>query len=489
METASIISCNTSTLTPYLPTNGNPWNTVKIKHIFRRLGFGASQDAVDIALSSSPSDFIDALVDGAFNLPATPTPFWGYYDFNDFGDFDTENQQYIFDWRIQVGNNFLSQGLRGRLTEFWMNHFVTELESYSYSPYLFQYYNACEINSLGNFKNFTRDIGLSPAMLYYLNGFENTNTAPNENYARELFELFTLGEGNGYTQNDIIETSKALTGYNHWDVPGGEIYFDISTFVDGDKTIFGQTGNWGYDDLINILFQERGELIATHICRKLYQYFVSPEVDVTIETNIINPLAQTFIANNYELGSVLKQLFKSEHFFDERALGVVIKSPFDIIFQFINETEFMTNNDLMDAFLYYAATLGQIIFNPPNVAGWQRDEDWISTSTVTGRWQLFEAYLGFLFGNGQEEDFRTLAKNLTNDSKDPVYITQVIVDYLNAKTLFTASDYDIATAIFKWEVPQNYYDDGIWDLDWSSAPYQVYLLLVHIATMPEFQLK
>jgi uncharacterized protein (DUF1800 family) len=113
-------------------------------------------------------------------------------------------------------------------------------------------------------------------MLLMLNGFENTNNNPNENYARELFELFSLGENNGYTQQDIEETSRALTGYNHWDDYGGAIYFDESTYDNTLKTILGLTGNWGYDDVIDILFQQREDLIATFICEKLYRYFVSP---------------------------------------------------------------------------------------------------------------------------------------------------------------------------------------------------------------------
>ena len=132
-------------------------------------------------------------------------------------------------------------------------------------PYLFQYYRTAEQHVLGNFKDLVHDMGLTPAMLFYLNGFQNTNTEPNENYARELFELFTLGEGNGYTQEDIIETSKALTGWNLSPQAGGQIIFNTNTFFNGDKTIFGQTGNWNYHDVIDILFQERGELIAQHI--------------------------------------------------------------------------------------------------------------------------------------------------------------------------------------------------------------------------------
>ena len=489
METIATPSCNTSTLVPYVPSGSNPWNTSKVKHLFRRLGFGASQTEVDAALALTPSQLIDDIVDTAFNLPLTPAPFWGYYAVSDFNNYDVENNQYIDDWRVQTGNDFISERLRGRITFFWMNHFVTQLETYFYSPFMFQYYNTIQGHCLGNFKDFVHDIGIDGAMLLYLNGFENTNFNPNENYARELYELFTLGEGNNYTQTDITETSRALTGYNHWNEVGAPIYFDASTFDDGNKTIFNQTGNWGYSDVIDILFQERSLEIATEICTKLYKFFVSPEVDATIEQNIIAPLAQTFINSNFELVPVLKELFKSEHFFDERALGVVVKSPYDVLFTYGNETEFFYDDSIMEAFVYYAGLMGQKMYDPPDVSGWQRDEDWINSSTLTGRWQLLEFYLNFLFGNGYESTFVDLARALSNDSNDPEFITRVMVDHFMSKELHTATDYDIATVVFKWEIPQNYFDNGTWNLSWSEAPTQCFLLLKHIARMPEFQLK
>ncbi|MBX2828570.1 MAG: DUF1800 domain-containing protein [Flavobacteriaceae bacterium] len=489
METITNPSCNTSTLAPYIPDAGNPWNTAKIKHVFRRLGYGASVTRVDDALPLSPDEFIDNLVDSAFNLPPAPAPEWGYWSFNDFTDFDTENEQYIFDWRVATGNHIISEDLRGRLTLFWMSHFVTELETIFYAPYMFQYYNLLQTFALGNFREFVRQVGIDNNMLLYLNGFENTNFNPNENYARELFELFTMGEGIGYTQDDILEASRALTGYNHWGDFGGDIYFDASTFDDGVKIIFGQEGNWGYDDLINILFEQRPNEIATFICTKLYKYFVSPSVDEVIELEIIQPLAQEFIANDFELVPVLKLLFKSEHFFDDRAVGVVIKSPIDIIFGYVNDASFFYNNEVMEAFLYYAGLMGQEIYDPPDVSGWQRDEAWINGSTLGGRWQLMEFYLFYLYNNGFEYTLVDLARELSNDSNDPEFITQVVVDHLVPKSLYTESDYVIATDIFKWDIPQNYYDDGTWNLSWSTAPYQCFLLLVHIAQMPEFQLK
>ncbi len=489
MELIDNPSCNTSTLQPYVPTSQNIWNTSKVNHIFRRLGFGASQTEIDAALALSPNDFIDNLVDVAINLPPTSAPPWGLWSYNDFTDYPTENQLYKNEWRLQTGKDIINDGLRGRMAFFWMNHFVTELEVYEHSPYMYQYYNVLQTNTMGNFREFTREIGTNSAMLLYLNGFENTNVNPNENYARELYELFTLGEGNGYTQNDILETARALTGYNHWVELGDVIYFDSSTFDAGEKTIFGETGFWGYDDVIDILFQERSNEIAFHLCKKIYSFFVSPEVDATIEQDIIQPLANTLIASDFDIVPMLKQLFKSEHFFDERALGVVIKSPFDVIFNFIKETGFYYDDSLMEAFIYYAGLMGQEMYDPLDVSGWQRDQSWISASTLTGRWVLLELYLGFLFDNGLEATLVDFARDLSNNSNDPYFITEVVIDRFMTKQLHSAADYEIATVIFKWDIPQNYYDDGLWNLDWTTAPYQMFLLLKHIATIPEFQLK
>ena len=140
--------------------------------------------------------------------------------------------------------DLLNNGLHARLTFFWLNHFVTQYGEYRCPSYMYQYYTTLQKHAIGNFKEFVREIGLTPAMLTFLNNLENTRKRPNENYARELYELFTLGEDIGYNQSDIEETSRAMTGYNLREDRCGPISFDPTTFDNGIKTIFGRTGNW-----------------------------------------------------------------------------------------------------------------------------------------------------------------------------------------------------------------------------------------------------
>lgn len=491
MET--LTSCNTSSLNVYVPSIENPWNAQKANHVFRRLGYGANTTEISTVLAQTPADFIDSLVDAAVNMPLSPEPAWAYMTRQDYidaglnyGD-ETQNNQY--EWRMQILNDLLTNGLRDRLTLFWSNHFVTDLDVYYCSHFLFQYHKILQENALGNFENFVRQIGISGAMLLYLNGFENSSYSPNENYARELYELFTLGENNGYSQTDIVETAKALTGYNHWDgtwcnninfIEAGQ---PGSTFNDTVKTIFGQTGNWAYNDVIDILFQEKAPLIANHICTKLYKYFVSP----TVNESIVSELATSF-QTDFSIANVLRTLFKSEHFFDENSIGTQIKSPYDLTHNYIKTTGFSLDLEHKEGIFYLNSVAGQEIFKPVDVAGWQGDHDWINSSTLTGRWQIIQ-YLIWHTWNDFNEEFRTFAIDSSNNSNDPYVITKSIIDRFVPKELHTVTDYDVATDIFKYNIPQNYYDDQSWNLYWDQVPYQVVLLLLHIIQMPEFQLK
>ena len=477
-------ACDLDGITPYVPTVDKPWDETRAKHLYRRMGFGANPATIQAALLQDPATLIDNLVDAAVALPPTPAPAWGNWALSDYTDIFVEGPEQVVDWYTQFINDMLDNGLRDKLTLFWSNHFVTQLDIYECPSYLFQYYNMLQVHGLGNFKDFVHAVGINPAMIVYLNAYENTNVSPNENYARELYELFTLGENNGYTQTDIVETSKALTGFQGFTDFCAPITFTPITHSQANKTIFGQTGNWGYDDVIDILFSERDSQIAQHICTKLYNYFVSPVTDQAI----VDELAATFLANNYQIAPVLKQLFKSEHFFDDDVIGVKIKSPMEMLLSVLKESNFTYDEAVIDGTRYFGALLGQEIFDPVDVAGWQGNHDWINTSTITGRWLVLDYFVLYVLDQNPEE-LRTLAIDLVGGvSSDPDLVSYAIIDHFLPKGLQTASEYEQAATVFRDVYPQNYYDLGLWNLNAEFATAQVYLLMIHISKMPEFQL-
>ncbi len=477
-------NCVTGTLAPYEPGVDAPWNKRRIQHLYRRLGFGLRPDQLEAALDAAPSEWVDALIDAAIDKPLPAEPEWAYWTVADYESQEQAIEQ-IGVWRRQWLTDMLTDGVRERIALFWHNHFVTRLNDYNCPSYLYQYHRLLQQYALGNFRDFVYEIGKTPAMLVFLNGIQNTRFSPNENYARELYELFTLGADNGYTQADIVDTARALTGWNGVDDYCGPIDFVPFLHDDGaDKTIFGQTGNWGYDEVHEILFNQRGELIAEYICRKIYAFFVSPEVDETI----VGELAGVFLENDFELAPVFRQLFKSEHFFDDAIIGIKVKSPLDFHLHYLVEGNFtFEDQQLLDGLLYLNAQLGQDLFNPVDVAGWQGDRSWVDSNTMTGRWQSLRLFLFYAYENYPAE-LVDLARNLTNDSNDPYFIVQQIVEHFLPNGLQTADAYDRATTVFKGEIPENYYEDGQWSLYWDTAPAQVALLLDHLLRQPEFQL-
>ena len=498
------VNCNTSTLAPY----NQPLDAYRAAHLYRRLGFSASVTTINQAVGQTATAVVDSIINAAINQPPSTAPVWAdWNDSNYPADDDAASamrRAQRDEWRITYTQDLLNNNLRDRLSFFWHNHFVTELDVYNCNSFLYHYINCLQRNAIGNFRTFVSEIGLTDAMLYYLDGVYNNGNNPNENYARELYELFTLGEGVGYTEDDIIETARALTGY----VERGEIgcsptLFDATRFDAGSKTILGQTGNWGYDDVINILFTERANEIAYFICEKLYAFFVHPDTrDVAGNAAaIINGLAATFVASNFEIAPVLSQLFRSEHFFDDDAIGVIIKSPFDLYLNLYKETDFTYDNTNLNFAIDSSTLLGQELFDPFDVAGWQRDRTWINTNFIIGRWLTMEVVLENFYQNNAEQ-FRTLAMDAVgpgdSNTSNPETVVTALVNKFTPKGLLTAQEFENAMSVFKIEdVPENYYGSdyipgglGLWMLAVSAeVPQQVFLLLMHLSRQPEFQLK
>ncbi len=482
-----LLNCAVNSIAVYQPSVDKPWDAQRITHLYNRLGFGSSNADIQAALALTPEQLVDQLLDNAAALPIPAPPSWANFTMADYNDDD----DLIAEHRNELARRWMldmqGEGVRGKLALFWHNHFVTELQAYDCNAYLWNYYSLIHQYALGNFRIFVEEMGKAPAMLSYLNGNENIAEEPNENYARELMELFTMGESNGYTQGDIEEVARALTGWQADDYLCTPPFFDSSLFDNSPKTIFGQTGNWGYDDVHELIFTLRRDQVAEYICTKIYRYFVYSEIN----SDIISNMAATFKANNFELLPVFKQLFKSEHFFDETLVNAQIKSPIECFMQLIKGGALRYQQDFQDDALdyigYACMDLGQEIFNPVDVAGWPGHRTWINENTLTFRWSFCSTLLYNYLSDIGKEQFVVLALELSNNSNDPDQIVTAIARHI-LNVDINLDLLEVAVQYFKGDIPENYFVDGSWNLYWDEAPDQMVNLLSYLVRLPEFQL-
>ncbi|MBL7805855.1 MAG: DUF1800 domain-containing protein [Saprospiraceae bacterium] len=474
-------------LQPYVPSAEKPWTARRVAHLYRRLGFGASLAQIQQGLQMSPSELVDQLLDNVADLGTPDPPYWAGYTSDDY-DADPDS---VFTHRREMRNRWLSEmleeGIRAKMALFWHNHFATELIDYQCNAYMWDYYSLLHEHAFGNFKVFVREMGKNAAMLDYLNGNLNVAGSPNENYARELMELFTMGEGNGYTQSDIVEMARALTGWQAKAYLCTPAYYDATRHDNGVKTIFGQSGNFNFTSAHNLIFTARAQQVAHFIPSKIYKNFVYQYPD----PQVIDGLAQTFQNNNWELLPMLKQLFKSEHFFDDQFISARVKNPIESMIPLlkaggVSAADMDTN--WWNAIGYWSFLLGQEIFNPPNVSGWAGYRAWINESTMTARWKFNSSVAYYMtVKEPLRENLRNLAITLSNDSNDPQVIVAALVEHFLGQTLEPVH-LNAAVSYFKSGIPENYFLDGSWNLYWDEAPYQVVNMLYYLVKLPEYQL-
>lgn len=477
------MNCATLGLEAYVPSADQPWDVGRVQHLFRRAGFGARPSEIELALADGPALTVQRLLSEAATRPHREPPVWANWNYEAFEAAGVDVFEAYVSLYFEYLEEALNYGVREKLSLFWQNHFVTQYESHSCASYHYQYMKVIEDDAFGDFRQLVEDITTTPAMLFFLNGFENTRQNPNENYARELFELFTLGENNGYTQEDVVQASRALTGWNGWTSYCGGVEWANWGFDNEDKTVFGVTGNFNYASLITTLFEERGELIARFICEKLYRFYVNKAVN----EEVVEAMAQTFLASDFHIMPVLQELFASAHFFEAANTGVLIKSPLELMISFLRQGNFGTFENWLGWGFWGITNMGQYLGQPPDVAGWKGDRAWIDSNRLTLRWEFLDGF-SWAVHNNSEATYPAFAKALTNESNSPEVIARAIVDYFVPRNLLTEEAYAAATDVLKWDVPSNYYDTGQWNLNWGSASWQITVLLRHIARMPEFQL-
>ena len=270
--------------------------------------------------------------------------------------------------------------LEERMTLFWHGHFATAYRPIEDSYHLFLQNQLFRTEAVGNFGRLAHGIIRDPAMLAYLNNNRNVQRRPNENLARELMELFTMGEGNGYTERDIREAARALTGYAFED---DAFEFRAPQHDGGQKTILGRSGAWNGHDLVDIILAQ--PVTAEFITLKLYRHFVNdlPGGPDTPTQEFIRRLAAQMRRGGYDLKPVLRTLLRSAHFYDPANRGGRIRGPVELIVQSIRSLQTPTRSS--QVLIEAAAQMGQDLFQPPSVKGWDGGRAWINTSTLFAR--------------------------------------------------------------------------------------------------------
>ncbi len=270
-----------------------------------------------------------------------------------------------------------------KMTIFWHNHF----SSFTIFPgWILKQNNLIRKHALGSFRNLIMGVSKNPVMLTYLNNQQNKKGHPNENFAREVMELFTLGRGN-YSEKDIQEAARAFTGWST--TLKGEFEFKEYNHDDGEKVFFGNSGKFSGEDIIDMILDKREA--AKYITTKIYRDFVNVEIN----PEHIETLAKNFYESDYNIEKLMREIFTSDWFYDEKNMGAKVKSPIDLLTGLMKSfnLEFNDANSLIKV----EKIMGQVLFNPPNVAGWPGGLNWIDSSSLMFRLRMAE----FIFNNAE----------------------------------------------------------------------------------------
>lgn len=429
-----------TTLNPY----SGSWDSKKASFLLGRTTFGKTRAQIAAATANGLEETIETL----FSPVPTPEPPI-YYKFDKdpqvpigsswVGKYQPDNsiiglrnarKRSVIVWQTGIMQES-GMSILEKMVLFWHEHFP--VNDINLGEVSFQYLSTIRSNALGNFRALVEEMTISPAMLIFLNGNQNVAASPNENYARELLELFTIGRGDAvgegdytnYTEKDIVEIARALTG---WKARVNEDGYAESFYLSNkhdkavkqlsyrfDEVIINNGGESEYKQVIDIIL---GKIeVARHICRQLHIWFVGADIDADIEANIIGPMADLMYDNNYDITIPVKALLQSEYFFDEKFIGCMISSPLDFLYKSVNTFEIALPENLVDKYFVWEAIatagglLEMAVMHVPSVAGWKAYYQkpsyykfWINSVTLGFREEVAIALIvgdnirGFKFG-------------------------------------------------------------------------------------------
>ncbi len=523
-DTTARVGTITSGIDPYTGT----WSTQQAIQLLRRTQFGYTKANVDAIVAMGMDTAVSALL--TITSPA-PSPPVNYYqnlqaDENSLA-YGADWTQDVFTttaigqstniyrinaltfWNLGLGLN-QDLNIREKMTWFWYHFMPIDFASVRASQHSYCNNNSARIsydyiqnfrtNALGNFRSLIRNIATQPAMMYYLSNQDNTNTAPDENFAREVMELFTLGKDplSQYTQDDVVAAAKVLTG---WKVNNLNAYPTSASYINSrhdtttkifssffnNATIANQ-GSTEIDAFFDLIFTKT-QVVSEYICRRLYRYFVYYDIDANIEANVITPLAQFFVASNWEIAPVLDKLFKSQHFYDMANVGVYIKSPFDLVIGSLRQFNLSAN--ITDATNYqaqynlwgtltnnYLQTTSQVMGSVPNVSGWSAfyqnpnfHEYWINSNTIQKRSLFIDTiFNGSTFSNNgyttilQVDVIAWVQQFPDATISDPDALVQACVDYLLPIDLSAT----VKSTLKTQDLLSNQTTNGYWTTAWQN---------------------
>lgn len=452
-------------------------NLQKNKHLLLRAGFGANLSQIKNLDQVSLTEIWKKLATNDPLIPIQLKEAGPDFDYQQLSKMDADMKKEIQKKNrrsnLEINLKFLNQmvhsedQLREKMAFFWHGHFATRVVN---SRFNLQLLNTIREKSLGNFGDLLKAVSQSPAMLQFLNNQQNKKGHPNENFAREVMELFTLGRGN-YTEKDVQEGARAFTGWSF--LPDGSFFERPRQHDFGPKTFLGKTGNFDGNDALNIILEQKGT--AKFIVTKIYKFFVNEKIN----TGIVEHLSDQFYDSKYDIKKLMTEIFTSKWFYNEENIGTKIKSPIELMAGIMRTLPMELEKP--ESLIVYQKLLGQMLLYPPNVAGWPSGNSWIDSSTLMLRLQIPQIWSGLRpleLEAKTDDDVEMGLKNnhMRNKGfKNP----NIIIDWNLVESTFknkNISDYLLQTKSSNEKIIDQFSDSSL------------KLKFINVMSTPEFQL-
>lgn len=410
---------------------------LKNKHLLWRAGFGVGINQIDDLKNKNIKTLMNELFKEdhfsgiSYDTP-DPVSVADYMNSTAPAEKKKEMQRINREQNNELNLNFLNtivnstEQMREKMAFFWHGHFASRVQNPRFNKQLL---NTIRKNALGNFKDLLFEVSQSPAMLNFLNNQQNKKDHPNENFAREVMELFTMGRGN-YTEKDVREGARAFTGWSY--DKEGNFKERRNLHDEGSKTFLGKTGNFDGSDVLNIILEQKAT--ALFITTKIYKFFVNEKPD----QDIVNKLSTSFYNSGYDIKKLMTDIFSSTWFYDQKNIGNRIKSPVELMAGIMRILPMHIQNP--ENLIVYQKLLGQMLLYPPNVAGWPNGKSWIDSSTLMVRLQIPQIWSGLRpleYSPRQDDDIDMGMKSretaLNKSFKNP----NITIDWERIEKLFS----------------------------------------------------